>query len=84
MDFVYKRGVGGDEIFESREAMEGEPEDADKDDWASFYSTLKRRYHRLSQLYHPDRGATKEQMGNLTHACKSALIYVKANNGMDL
>lgn len=84
MDLVYKRGVGGDEIFESREVMEGEPEDADKDDWASFYSTLKRRYHRLSQLYHPDRGGTKEQMGNLTHAYESALIYVKANNGMDL
>lgn len=84
MDLVYKRGVGGNEIFESREAMEGEPEDADKDDWASFYSTLKRRYHRLSQLYHPDRGGTKEQMRNLTHAYESALTYVKANNGMDL
>jgi hypothetical protein len=84
MDLVYKRGVGGNEIFESREVMEGEPEDADKDDWSSFYSTLKRRYHRLSQIYHPDRNGTKEQMGNLTHAYESALIYVKANNGMDL
>jgi DnaJ-class molecular chaperone len=45
---------------------------------------LKRRYHRLSQFYHPDRGGTKEQMGNLTHAYESALIYVKANNGMEL
>jgi hypothetical protein len=84
MDLVYKRGVGDDEIFESKEAMEGEPDDADRDDWASFYSTLKRRYHRLSQLYHPDGGGTEEQMANLTHSYKSALTYVKANNGMDL
>lgn len=84
MHFVYKRGVGDDEIFESREAMKGEPEDADKDDWASFYSTLKRRYHRLSQIYHPDCGGTEEQMASLTHAYEAALTYVKGNNGMDL
>jgi hypothetical protein len=83
-DLVYKRGVGDDEIFESPEALEGEPKDADKDDWGSFYSTLKRRYHRLSKLFHPDYGGAKEQMANLTHAYESAIVYVKANNGMDL
>ena len=83
-DLVYKRGVGDDEIFESPEAMEGEPENADKDDWASFHSTLRRRYYRLSFIYHPDQRGTKEQMANLTNAYESAIAYVKTNNGMDL
>jgi len=84
LDIVYKRGVGDDEIFESPQALAGEPETEGCDDWSFFQSTLTRRYQRLSAIYHPDHGGTEEQMRNLTHAFNSAQLYVKANNGMDL
>lgn len=84
MDFVYRRGVGDNEIFESPEALEGKPEGEGRDDWSFFHSTLKGRYYSLSKRYHPDNGGTEEQMRNLTRSYESALTYVKANNGMEL
>lgn len=84
MDFVYSRGVGDNEIFESPEALESEPEGEGQDDWSFFLSTLKRRYRTLSKRYHPDNGGSEEQMRNLTRSYESALTYVKANKGMEL
>ncbi|MDF5718141.1 MAG: J domain-containing protein [Rhizonema sp. NSF051] len=82
LDLVYKRGVGSNEIFESAEAMNGEPEGTGKDDWAYFESTLKRRYYRLSKIYHPDAHGSNQQMTNLAHAYDIARCFVNANEGM--
>jgi hypothetical protein len=81
-DLVYKRGVGSDEIFESFEAIEGEPEGTGRDDWAYLESVLKRRYYRLSKLYHPDNKGSSEQMNNLANAYEIARTFVKNNGGM--
>lgn len=82
-DLVYQRGVGSDEIFESPEALTDEPEKSGKDDWAFFESALKRRYYRLSNRYHPDKGGTAEQFHNLEHAYTVGRTFVKENGGMD-
>jgi hypothetical protein len=81
-DLVYKRGVGSDEIFESSEAMEEEPEGVGRDDWAYFESVLKRRYFRLAKRYHPDRGGSNDQLNNLKHAYEVAKTFVKINGGL--
>lgn len=82
-DLVYPRGVGSDEVFESPEALADEPEKAGRDDWAYFESALKRRYYRLSNLYHPDKGGTDEQFRNLEHAYKIGRTFVNENGGLD-
>lgn len=81
-DLVYKRGVGSDEIFESPEAIEGEPDETGKDDWAYLESILKRRYYRLSKVYHPDNKGSNEQMNNLANAYEIARTFVKNNGGI--
>jgi len=81
-DMVYKRGVGSDEIFESPEALKGEPEKTGKDDWAYFESVLQRRYRALAKIYHPDTGGSKEHMNNLTNAYEIARTFVKNNGGL--
>jgi hypothetical protein len=81
-DLVYPRGVGSNEVFESSEALLDEPEKTGKDDWAYFESTLKRRYYRLSNRYHPDKGGTDEQFRNLEHAYQIARTFVKENGGI--
>lgn len=83
-DLVYNRGVGSNEIFESKEALKDEAESDGKDDWQYFASTLKRRYYRLSKLYHPDTGGTEEQMNNLKRAYDTAMMLVEANKGINL
>ena len=81
-DLVYKRGVGSDEIFQSDDAMKGEPEGTSRDDWAYFESVLKRRYYRLSKIYHPDCHGSNQQMNNLAHAYGIARSLVNTNQGM--
>lgn len=83
-NLVYKRGVGSNEVFESPEAMAGEPPGTGKDDWAYFESTLKRRYHRLAKRYHPDNGGSDEHMGNLARSYSIARTFVKDNDGMGI
>lgn len=80
-DLVYKRGVGSDEIFESPEALEGEPSDVGRDDWAYFESILTGRYRRLAKRYHADVGGSDEQMKNLTNAYKIGQALIKNNGG---
>ena len=62
--------------------MKGEPEGTSRDDWAYMMSVLKRRYYRLSKIYHPDNHGTCQQMNNLVHAYGIAKTFVKANQGM--
>ncbi|MDF5718020.1 MAG: J domain-containing protein [Rhizonema sp. NSF051] len=81
-DLVYKRGVGSNEIFESDDAMKEEPDGTGRDDWAYFESVLRRRYHRLSKVYHPDNHGSNQQMNNLAHAYDIARTLVNANEGM--
>lgn len=73
-DLVYPRGVGSDEIFESPEALENEPEGTGRDDWAYFESVLKRRYYRLTKRYHPDNGGSDAQMNNLINAYEHSCL----------
>ncbi|MBD1856462.1 MULTISPECIES: J domain-containing protein [Leptolyngbya] len=82
-DLVYPRGVGSDEVFESPEALENEPEDTGRDDWAYFESVLKRRYYRLAKRYHPDNGGSEAQMNNLINAYEVGRTFVKSNGGLD-
>ncbi len=78
-DRFYQRGVRSNEVFESPEAMNGEPEGTAINSWEFSESALKRRYHRLAMIYHPDVHGSNEQMINLNHAYKNAQAIAKIN-----
>ncbi|MDF5718586.1 MAG: hypothetical protein PUP93_33155 [Rhizonema sp. NSF051] len=78
-DRFYKRGVKINEVFESIEALNGEPEGTVINAWEFSESALKRRYYRLAMIYHPDVNGSNEQMVNLNHAYKNAQSIVKIN-----
>ncbi|MDF5718139.1 MAG: J domain-containing protein [Rhizonema sp. NSF051] len=78
-DRFYKRGVKINEVFESLEALGGEPIGKIINAWEFSEAELKRRYYRLAKIYHPDVHGSNEQMVNLNHAYKNAQAIVKIN-----
>ncbi|MDF5717815.1 MAG: hypothetical protein PUP93_29105, partial [Rhizonema sp. NSF051] len=78
-DRFYKRGVQPNEIFESLEALNEDPEGMVSNAWEFSESVLKRRYYKLAMIYHPDVNGSNEQMINLNHAYKNAQAITKIN-----